>query len=92
MVLLDPERTIRPGWYPLRHFLMINRRMAAGWEVSIRPAGDWQIIIGYSLLTTSVDHFDGILERDPASLQEFVRMKIAAENAALNEFDDLSPT
>jgi len=69
--------TFLPSWF----FEILDNSIPRGWKVSNTACDEkyrglyeqWDICLlaGYAMLVDSVDHYDGLLDRDKDALQEF---------------------
>lgn len=69
-ILIDPANNLWPSWYSADHFVVVDNEISQFWKISLDD-GDWNMIIGYPELVSSVKHFDGLLERDTKELEVF---------------------
>jgi hypothetical protein len=80
--LINPGDEARPNWYPVNLFEIENSKLPTFWEFSFVPEhqeygvpGIW----GYEELARSPEHFDGLVERDPAAIAVFLINKRRTE-------------
>lgn len=69
----------RPDWLPVGLFTIVDPRLPSFWSFSIpevaseMPEGSWglQGLWGYRELTSSLDHYQGLIEQVPADIEVF---------------------
>ncbi|WP_069814759.1 hypothetical protein [Streptomyces sp. TP-A0874] len=69
-----------PNWVPLADCSVVDPAVPADWLIdSIGPEdGGLQVLIGYPELVDDPDHYDALLEREPAALQTFSRRTLGS--------------
>lgn len=75
-ILVDPADNCRPVWYSISDFDIIDNNFPFKPSISVDTnSSDWTIIIGYSSLVNSEEHFNGILERNEQEIAHFRKFK-----------------
>ncbi|MYW05610.1 hypothetical protein [Streptomyces sp. SID3343] len=73
LLVLVRDSTQKPNWYPVQLFDVVDDSIPADWRFGLRDGGErgLQAVWGYSTLVQDVNHYGGLIEREPEALETF---------------------
>jgi hypothetical protein len=87
LILLLIDDTNKPNWYGIELFSVADGHVPANWQFSTSTANEAGVeaIWGYERLVSDPQHYEALIERDPAALEAFAEEKLRMSDTAAQQ-------